>query len=59
MDRITRANSRVATLMDAFKQRDWPTVVKNSIDDSKDMHQLLESVGVKYRNPQTDAFLKT
>ena len=58
MDRITRANSRVAILIDAFKQRDWPTIVKTSIDDSKDMHQLLESVRVKYRNHETDTFFK-
>lgn len=56
--RIERANNRVNQLIDALTQKNWETIVELSIEDSKDMHQLLESVGVNYRTEESHAFFK-
>ena len=57
-DRVKRANGRVKDIIDAIQKKDWLTIVQISKEDSKDMHQLLESVGVQYRNENTHTFFQ-
>jgi diphosphomevalonate decarboxylase len=49
-DRIHRANERADKLFPAIQQGDWPTMQQLSIEDSIDMHRLLEANGIFYRN---------
>ena len=49
-DRIHRANERADKLFQAIQDADWQTMQQLSIEDSKDMHALLEANGIRYRN---------